>query len=221
MLFLKKKNKWALRKKVLNCIVLLEEYCTYKILKTNDYETKRCSWSFVHHCISYDSKLIFVKHQISRLTTLWRNISNLPYCMVLTISKLRTGSLVGRASISSMTTEVTFLLESADSAFTVLMIFPWSVRWIELKVNTHSTQVSLTLALTCSDEYHIVGFPAGSFNLRIDGDGGESIAGRKKGMQRNRKVKRNGTKISMEKHVHAWQGANRINYAHFIADRKI
>lgn len=51
---------------------------------------------------------------------------HLPYCIVRIISKFRIGSLVGSTSNSSMTTEVTFLFESADSAFTAFMIFPWS-----------------------------------------------------------------------------------------------
>lgn len=52
--------------------------------------------------------------------------AHLPYCIVRIISKFRIGSLVGSTSNSSMTTELTFLLESADSAFTAFMIFPWS-----------------------------------------------------------------------------------------------
>lgn len=48
----------------------------------------------------------------------------LPYCVVRIISKFRMGSLVGRTSNSSITTELTFLLESADSALTALIIFP-------------------------------------------------------------------------------------------------
>jgi len=56
----------------------------------------------------------------------------LPYCMVLTISRLRMGSLLVRTSISSMTTEVTLSAESADSAFTDLIIFPWSVATYDL-----------------------------------------------------------------------------------------
>lgn len=51
---------------------------------------------------------------------------HLPYCVVRIISKFRMGSLVGKTSNSSITTEFTFLLESADSALTVLIIFPWS-----------------------------------------------------------------------------------------------
>lgn len=50
----------------------------------------------------------------------------LPYCIVRTIFRLRIGSLLVNISSSSITTELTFLLESADSAFTVLMILPWS-----------------------------------------------------------------------------------------------
>lgn len=47
-----------------------------------------------------------------------------PYCVVRMISKFRIGSLVGKTSNSSITTEFTFLLESADSALTALIIFP-------------------------------------------------------------------------------------------------
>lgn len=51
----------------------------------------------------------------------------IPYCIVRTIFKLRIGSLFGRTSISSITTEVTFFSESAESAFTDFIILPWSV----------------------------------------------------------------------------------------------
>lgn len=51
-----------------------------------------------------------------------------PYCVVRIISRFRIGSLVGKTSNSSITTELTFLFESADSALTALIIFPWSAK---------------------------------------------------------------------------------------------
>lgn len=70
---------------------------------------------------------------------------HLPYCIVRIISKFRIGSLVGSTSNSSMTTEVTFLFESADSAFTAFMIFPWSETREERERNEKMKNYSIKL----------------------------------------------------------------------------
>lgn len=62
----------------------------------------------------------------TKKTLEFSNWFHIPYCAVRIISKFRIGSLVGKTSNSSITTELTFLFESADSAFTVLITFPWS-----------------------------------------------------------------------------------------------
>lgn len=67
---------------------------------------------------------MFATNKRTLLTNSARYKFYLPYCVVRIISKFRMGSLVGRTSNSSITTEFTFLLESADSALTALIIFP-------------------------------------------------------------------------------------------------
>lgn len=51
---------------------------------------------------------------------------NSPYCIVRMTLKFLIGSLFDRTSNSSITTEFTFSESSADAAFTIFMIFPWS-----------------------------------------------------------------------------------------------
>lgn len=78
------------------------------------------------------------------------DIFHLPYCIVRIISKFRIGSLVGSTSNSSMTTEVTFLFESADSAFTAFMIFPWSeTRERKRNVKMENDSMELKTSVFC------------------------------------------------------------------------
>lgn len=83
------------------------------------YSIKKWLWAGVVFCAS--NQFWYIHRSYYRLFYS-------PYCVVRIISRFRIGSLVGKTSNSSITTELTFLLESADSALTALIIFPWSAK---------------------------------------------------------------------------------------------